>query len=370
MLAIAAEIKKRSSKNRVIYIAQKNDQLIEIITKNANIDQVYSISAGKLRRYKSEGLKQIFYLKTQFLNIRDVYRTLKGLFQSYFIIKKEQPDIIFTRGGFISVPVALAGKLKRVMFLTHDSDSSIALSNKLIARYAVKNLVNSDIDNYPAYPKDKVIKVGIPLRPEFEQVSKDQKEAYKKELGLSEFDKIICVTGGGNGAAKLNETIYHNINRILDSYPNLAIINFSGIKLANKLSLSYDELLSPQDRRRVFVYGFKEDLYKYSAISDIVICRGGATNNAEFAAQGLACIIIPTKQLSWNVKNAQVLAKKKAVISLDEDDIFNNYKLSEVIAGLLNDQEQLEALRKNLLTTYVPNSTQIIVDLIIKLTNP
>lgn len=307
----------------------------------------------------------MFYFKTQAKNIRDIFRIIKGFWQSYRYIKSIQPDIIFTRGGYISVPVALAGKLNGVRFITHDSDSSISLSNKIIARFAYKNFVAGDQQNFP-YSQNKVVEVGIPTNEAYKPISDQYKAKLKERLGLSKYAKIITVTGGGNGSDKLNEIVFHNVEKLLTSYPELAIVHIAGKSLAKDLISSYQDLLSGlYDENRLQVYGFVNNLYDYTAVSDIVVYRGGASSSAELAAQGKTAILIPSNYLAWNVKNAKILAKKSAVIYLNEDQIFNNYELYEQINKLFIDKQYAQQLAENLSKTFVQDSTGIIANLLL-----
>ena len=141
ILAVAAELKRRDPKTRLIYVGQKGDGLADIPAADPNIDAVYAVQAGKFRRYHGEGWRQLLDLKMWFLNIRDAFYVLIGIWQSWRLMKRLRPDVIFSRGGFVSVPVALGGKFNGVPYITHDSDSIPSLANRLIARWAAVHAV-------------------------------------------------------------------------------------------------------------------------------------------------------------------------------------------------------------------------------------
>ncbi len=333
---------------------------------NPAIDKVIEVYAGKFRRYHGEGWRQVLDVKTQYLNLRDGFRVIIGIFQSWLALGKIKPDIVFTRGGFVSVPVALAAKLRGIKYITHDSDSTPSLANRLIYRWAAVNAVAMPPENYP-YPHNKTVQVGVPISHDYVPVSDAKVKSYRKALGIADFEMVICATGGGNGAKKLNDIIRDNTAYLLRKYPKLVLLHISGRNLDKDLELEYDKLIDQNNRRRVIVKDFVTDLYKYSGAADIVIARGGATNLAEFAVQGKACIIIPSKQLVWNIRNAEALAGQGAVISMSEDQAEQELRLASVIGKLLDDPKQRHELSNKFAQFANQNSTQDIVELIVRL---
>ena len=368
-MAIAAELKKQLPQIEIVYIGQRGDSLIDIPKQDPNIDTCYDISAGKFRRYHNEGWRQLLDLKTQYLNIRDAVRVIRGLWQSWHLMKKINPDIVFTRGGFVSVPVAMAAKLRHIPYITHDSDSIPSLANRIIARWAIVHAVALDPETYP-YPIEKTFRVGVPIDSHYHFVSLKERQLYRKQLGLSDYHWVICVTGGGNGAKQLNEVLINNAQYLLKVYPDLVIIHIAGRSHAQDLSLEYDNLLTDQrDRSRIVVKDYVNDLYRYSGAADIVIARGGATNLAEFAAQGRVCIIIPSKQLIWNVKNAKALAEAQAVIELSEDQAEQEKRLANTVIALLENPNKMKSMSNKIVHFAMPDSTNKIVELILSTIN-
>jgi UDP-N-acetylglucosamine:LPS N-acetylglucosamine transferase len=127
ILAVAHELKTLQPSAQIIYIGQTGDALSDVPAAHPAVDKVYAVSAGKFRRYANEGWRQYLNLREQFLNVRDLFRMLHGIWQSYWLLRRLKPDVVFTRGGFVSVPVALGACLNRVPYITHDSDSLPAL---------------------------------------------------------------------------------------------------------------------------------------------------------------------------------------------------------------------------------------------------
>lgn len=337
---------------------------MDIPQNDLNIDVCYAISAGKLRRYNGEGWRQLLDFKTQYLNIRDGVRVIRGIWQSWRLLASINPEVVFTRGGFVSVPVATAAKFRHIPYITHDSDSTPSLANRLIAPWAAMHAVALEPQSYP-YPIDKTVRVGVPIDINYRRVSaKDQLE-YRKKLGLDEYKWMICVTGGGNGAKQLNQVIVKNAAYLLGKYPNLVIVHIAGRSLDDDLKTDYAQELNQADLKRVVVKDFVTDLYLYSGAADIVIARGGATNLAEFATQGKACIVIPSKQLVWNVKNARALAMAQAIIELSESQAEQERRLAMVVVELFETPTKREQLANKFIQFATPNATKCIVELIL-----
>lgn len=345
ILAVAHELKKQRPDAELIYIGQRGDGLSDIPETDPSIDAVYAVWAGKLRRYADEDWRQWLNVRTQTLNVRDASRMARGVGQSYRLLKKLKPDVIFTRGGFVSVPVAIGGYLNHIPYITHDSDSVPSLANRLIAPRAALHAVALPTELYP-YPPSKTVTVGVPVSNLYQPVTAQLRQQYRQELGL-DHKQIVFLTGGGNGARILNEQMVQNTRYLLSTFPDLAIVHVAGRALEEETNRAYDALQLGTARKRVYVHGFVNGLSKYSGAADIVITRGGATTLAEFAIQGVSCLVIPSKQLSWNIKNAEVLAKEGAVELLTEEQSDQPERLGRTLGELLaNDAKRLQLSRK------------------------
>jgi UDP-N-acetylglucosamine--N-acetylmuramyl-(pentapeptide) pyrophosphoryl-undecaprenol N-acetylglucosamine transferase len=347
VLAVAAALKQANPKIMVIYIGQKGDKLADIPAQDHNIDAVFTVRAGKYRRYHGLGWRQLLDVKTVLLNIRDLGFIAMGLVQSWLLMRRIKPGVIFTRGGFVSVPVALAGRLNGVPYITHDSDSTPSLANRLIASWASLHAVALPEEVYH-YPADKTLTVGVPIGADYGPVTDAQKSAFRKQVGLPEQARVLLITGGGNGAHNLNMIVLANSPTLLKRYPDLKIVHIAGRALAESLGAAYDQLLTPKQREQVQVLGFTSDLHVYSGAADVVIIRGGATNLAEFAAQSKACIVVPSPQLIWNVKNAETLAAHQAIVEITEVQADQEGRLGKLVADLLDQPAARTALGKRL----------------------
>lgn len=364
VLAVASELKKLQPEIKVVYIGQKGGVLLDIPAQHPAIDEVYAVRAGKFRRYHGVGWRQVFDLETQWLNIRDAFWVLVGIWQSFWLIKRLKPGIIFTRGGYVSVPVALGGKLNGVPYITHDSDSTPSLANRLIAKWAVAHAVALPKELYP-YPSAKTVMVGVPVSEQHVPVDTKLQHKYRDEIGLGAYKKILLATGGGNGADQLNKIIVESSPTLLSRYQDLAIVVMAGRSHENMLNRRYDELLSVDDRKRVVVKGFVTDLYRYSGAADVIVGRAGASSLAEFAIQHKACVIIPSKQLAWQGHHARTLAERDAIINLPEKDAAQPGRLMEEVSDLFDHEDKRARLANALGELARPDAAKALAMLLL-----
>ena len=364
ILAVAHELKRLDPTTRIIYIGQRGDALADIPAQNPDIDEVCLVRAGKFRRYHGEGWRQLLDLPTVYKNLRDVGYIVIGTVQSWRLLREIRPSIIFTRGGFVSVPVAIAGVFNRIPYITHDSDSTPSLANRLIARWARRHAVALPEEFYP-YPRQKTITVGVPVNDNYQPPKVKVIAQYRQEVGLSAAQQLVLVTGGGNGSHALNQAVIANAGYLLQRHPNLVLVHIAGRALVTGVRAAYDEQLDKGQRKRVIVKSFIDDLYRYSAVADVVVARGGATNLAEFAIQAKACIIVPSPQLIWNVKNTDALAERQAVIKLDEDQAEQDGRLAAVIGELLNSDAKRLKLGQALASFARPDAAERLAKLLL-----
>ena len=350
ILAVAHELKQLEAASELIYIGQTGDRLADIPAADPAIDQVYSVRAGKLRRYHGEGLRQLLDLPTLFFNLRDGVYVLIGLVQSYRLLRRLRPDVIFIKGGFVGVPVGLAAAKLGIPFVTHDSDAIPGLANRLIARWAALHTVALPADVY-GYPAAKTVSVGIPLVGDFKPVTAALKAHYRQAIGLPAAAKMLFVIGGGLGAQRINQALFDISPHLLAEYPDLQIVH--GVGRANEASATaaYRAVLQPAALARVHVKGYLSDLYRYSGTADVVVTRAGATNLAEFSVQGKACIVVPSPFLTGGhqLKNAQVLADAGAAVVVDESAMQADPNfLARAISDLLKQPEAAHAMGQQL----------------------
>ena len=367
LLAIAAEIKRLKPEAKLVYIGQSGDKLGDIPTNDKNIDAVYAVRAGKFRRYYGGGLKQFLDLKTLFMNIRDAFYVLIGIWQSLRLLRKIRPSIVFVKGGFVGVPVGLSSAMLGIPYITHDSDSVSGLANRIIAPWACLHAVALPEKIY-AYPASKTITTGIPLQSNFVFVNQQLKNQYRQKLELPEAVPVLFIIGGGQGAQRINFAISEAIPHLLREFKELRVIH--GVGRANEVVMrqTYANSLKTEELSRLRLFGYESDIYLYSGASDLIVTRAGATNLAEFALQGRACIVIPSPYLTngHQSKNARYLGESQAAIVMSENDIQSDpNRLAKQVSDLLKDPSERSKLATNLARFAKPNATHDLAKLII-----
>ncbi len=333
-----------------MYVGQKGDNLSDIPAQSEYIDAVHLVRAGKLRRYHGEGLKQLFDFKTIAKNIRDAVWVVIGLWQSFWLLKRLKPDVIFIKGGFVGVPVGLSAALLRIPYVTHDSDALPGLANRIVAPWARMHTVALPKEVY-TYPVDKTVVVGVPLAHHFKPFTAAEVRSAREQIGLPKTGRVLLVTGGGLGAQRLNDAVASCVPELLGRYADLSILQIAGRANERELRQRYQKELPNEQQRRVIVKGFVTNLYLYSGAADVVLTRAGATSIAEFAAQRKACVVVPNPLLAGGhqLKNAKVLADRKAVKLVSEDALKrDSHALMPSIVELLDNPERATALGKKL----------------------
>ena len=277
----------------------------------------YGISSGKLRRY--------FDVK----NFTDPFRVLKGFHEAKKLLKQLKPDIIFSKGGFVTVPVVIAAKKCKIPAIIHESDMTPGLANKLCIPSAVKVCCNFP-ETVKSLPAEKAVLTGTPIRKEL--LSGD-KEAGRRFCGFSSDKPVLMVIGGSLGAASVNEHIRSILPELLKE--------FQVVHLCGKGKT--DETLTGTEGYVQYEY-IKNELADLFALSDIVISRAGANAICEISALHKPNLLIP---LSANasrgdqILNALSFERQGFSMLLEEEEITDK-KLLDSIRNLYSNRHSYE----------------------------
>lgn len=368
VMAVARELKRQRPGIRLIYVGQTGDPFGAVAAKDAAIDEFHTVRAGKFRRYHGEGWKQLLDLPTVFRNVRDGFYVLVGIWQSWRLMRRLRPDTIFSRGGFVSVPVCLGGRLAGVSYITHDSDPIPSLANRIIAPWAARHAVALPKEIYP-YPPDKTVTTGVPVSDRFVPVTPELKKKYRRAIKVPESAQLLFVIGGGLGSRVINRAIGDILPHLLGEFPELYVVHVAGEANLGEMTALYDEHLSEAEQGRVKLLGFIDDVYSYSGAADVVICRAGATNLAEFAVQGKACVVVPSAFLTGGhqLKNAEYMAGEGAAMIQDEAELAEDAnRLGKRLSELLSDPARQKRLGQRLARFAKPDATREIAELILE----
>lgn len=362
LLAVARELRTILPEAELIGVCEKRSKFVELYLNEPAIAKVYQVRAGKYRRYSGHSrLSRLFDIKTLLLNVRDVFRVLAGYIEARRLLKQLKPDIMLVKGGFVAVPVGLAAARLKIPFITHDSDSTPGLANRLISKWAAAHATGLPKELYQ-YAPEKTYYTGIPVSESFKKVSPKLRTAYRSGLGLAGADKIVTLVGGSQGAESLNEAMLSIIGRLKKGHPELGLVHIAGDAHQKEISKRYDKELSAQDRKRVVVKGFTTEVDACQGAADVVVSRAGATQMAELSLQGLPVVIVPGRLAGGHQRhNADYFARKNAAEVVEPGDIEGLYA---IIDKLLSDPVRRKALGDNLNKLAKPEAARELAELV------
>lgn len=279
----------------IAYIGSK-EGIERTLVQNHGIDY-YAISSGKLRRY--------FDMK----NFKDPFKVLAGVMQSFFILRKIKPAVIFSKGGFVSVPVVIGGWLNRIPVYIHESDITPGLANRIAVNFATKLFVTFE-EAAANFPKEKVVYSGAPIRDVLLQGNKQKGLQF---LGFRDDKPVLLVMGGSLGAKKINEAIRAALPNLLKTY---RIVHLCG-----KGNIDAD--LEKTNGYRQFEY-VDQELPDILAASSLIVSRAGSNAIFEFLALKKPMILIPLPLRSSRgdqILNAKSFHEKGFCEVLDDDTL-------------------------------------------------
>lgn len=289
--------------HQVFYIGSKNGIEREMIESQLSNIKYYPISSGKLRRYLS------------FENAKDVFKVLKGILDARRVLKKEKPDLLFSKGGFVSVPVVIAARSLNIPTIIHESDLTPGLANKISLKFS-KKIYTTFEDTLKYLPKDKANFVGATIREDLKEGN--QQKGYEI-TGFDSDKKVLLVMGGSLGSKKLNDIIRENLEALLHDYQ---IIHLTGHGLVDE---SYKQ-------KGYIQYEFvKEELTHLLSITDTVVSRAGSNAIYEFLTLRIPMLLIPLgldQSRGDQIDNAKYFESKGYGKMIPEDQL-TQFKLLE-----------------------------------------
>ncbi len=303
------------------------------------------ILAGKLRRYFS------------LFNLVDLFKIPIGFIQSLWHLFWFMPDVIFSKGGYGSIPAILASWLYRIPIIVHESDSIPGLANKISSHFAKKIIVSFQ-STKQYFPNKKTIVIGNPIRKE---LTKGRREEGIKIFNLKIDIPTILIIGGSQGAKKINEIVLNTLPRLLKKCQIIHICGNKNLEKVREHARKILEKINPIEAEAYHICSFltqKELKHAYAA-SDLIISRAGSGSIFEIAALGKPGILIPLSNSAANHqdKNAQVLAKTKGALVLREENLTINMFLSAIF-NLLNDPEKIKEMGKQVKSFYNPQTNE------------
>ncbi|HIZ07270.1 MAG TPA: undecaprenyldiphospho-muramoylpentapeptide beta-N-acetylglucosaminyltransferase [Firmicutes bacterium] len=296
------------------------------------------ISSGKLRRY--------FSLK----NFSDPFRILKGLAQAKKILKREKPDVIFSKGGFVAVPVVLAAKQRHIPVIIHESDMTPGLANRLCISSA-RNVCCNFPETLNYLPADKAVLTGSPIRRELLNGSV---LSGLKFTGLSSEKPVILVIGGSLGSVKVNTAVRNILPALLEKYQVIHLCGRGNLDKSLKSLKGYVQY--------EYISAQLKDLF---AMSDMIISRAGANSICEILALRKPNLLIPLSAAASRgdqILNARSFQKQGFSEVLEEENLTDE-SLKEMIEKVFTHKyDYINAMNRSKTSDAITIITRLIED--------
>lgn len=284
----------------------------------------YGISSGKLRRY------------FDWKNFTDPFKVLKGFFQAIHLIRKIKPNIVFSKGGFVSVPVVLAAKICHVPAIIHESDITPGLANRIAIPRAKKVCCNFP-ETMKYLPKDKAVLTGSPIRQELFGGSPEKALKY---CNFPNHDKpVLLIVGGSSGSRIINEAVRNVLPELLEKFNIIHLCGKGNLKPELDSLTGYSQ----------FEYANKE-LTDMFALCDIVISRAGANSICELLALRKPNILIPLSAAASRgdqILNAKSFKKQGFSVVLEEETLTDKLLLDTVKDTFKNRDKYIKAMENS-----------------------
>lgn len=336
-LAIVDELKEMSSadnRNLIVYwlgcskgmdktIVERNVD----INNQKSVDYFYGIPSGKLRRYFS------------FKNFSDVFKIIGGFFSSFYLLLKIRPILVFSKGGFVSVPPCLAAKILNIPVFTHECDFTLGLANRINLKSASKMFVSYEDTKNLLSEKNKIktVVTGNPIRPSFYKTNKNKGFDFLNINQKETHKPILIVLGGSSGAKQINDLVYNNLSWLCE---NFIVVHQTGLVNSNedvekKLITQFNGNYKPYN----FIYQEMPDVL---SCADIILSRAGANSIWEAASLFKPMLLIPLcgeGTRGDQVSNASFFKSKNAAEILVENEA-NAENLIKILSVMINESNR------------------------------
>ncbi len=331
-------IKKNDKKMKICWIGSSNGMDQNIVEKSLSvngtpiIDRFYSIPSGKFRRYFS------------FRNLIDIFKVFSGCIVSFFLILKLKPVLVFSKGGFVSVPPCFAAHILKIPVYTHECDFTPGLATFINSYSASKIFISySETKNYLLKYKKKLVLTGNPVRPVFYTADRSKGLAFLK-LKESDNKPVLLIQGGSLGASQINTLILDSLCELCKDY---IVVHQTGQKKAGCVENNKIQHYSDSGEYKSYPFIYKE-MPDVMAAADVVISRAGANSLWECSTLGKPLILIPlcgSGTRGDQVENAEYFEKQGAAIVLSGEKL-NKQELIASLKKMKNSDIRLNYSRK------------------------
>lgn len=361
VLALSQALRSQAKQSEIFFIGT-GDETERALVEAAGL-KYYAVPSGKFRRYGRGLLNELTDFKTIRANFRDVGNILKGRQRALVLLKKIQPDVVFTKGSQPSIPVGFAATKLGIPLVIHESDTIMGLANKILAKKATAIATGLPIKSFTnVSTQARIVHTGNPVR---DDITRGTAAAANKFFGLNPKRPLVLVIGGSNGAHPVNTALWEALPELL---PAVQVIHQTGKNDADQAE-SIKGYLEPAEQAAYHPLAFiGPELADAYARADIVISRCGANSLAELAILRKPSILVPWPGAAHDhqLANAVFFHRRGAARVIEQSDLSakmltrsvlklmkhhdEQHKLSEAI-GRLAEREAAQKLAKLVLKT-------------------
>lgn len=303
--------------------------------------------------------KQVLHPDIGGRNLVDMFKVAGGVAQSMRLIRKFRPDVVFAKGGYVSLPVGYAASFLRVPLVIHDSDARPGLTSRVLSRWASAIATGMPLKSH-RYNEERTVYAGIPVDKRFKIYSQSEQKAAKKSLGFDPERPLIAVTGGGLGSRSINSAVTAVAEQLVEA--GYSIYHVTGQKLFKEVTHRTKNF--PKQYKAV---AFKQSFAEVYGAADIVVARAGATTLQELAAAARPAIIIPAATLSDQPENAAVYAEAGAVRVISDQAILDDpVVLVTTITEIMSDSDARSQLVANISGLARPDAAKTVAKMLVE----
>ncbi len=333
-IAVASALQQRIPDSRVLFIGTAR-----LLDQQALAGLGFEVAALNCGGVK--GLRLVAKLRSLLQLPGAVFRALR-------ILRRFQPDLVLGVGGYVTGPVLLAARLLRIPTALHEQNSVPGMANRIAGK--IVNRIFISLPCIPAFPADKTVLTGNPVRREILAVAGKKKTAAAVPT--------LLVLGGSQGAHRVNTLMMEAMERVTATHPSLQLIHQTGTADQEAVAQCYRQLGLAAE-----VLPFIRDMADAYSRADLVVSRAGATTLAELAVMGLPALLIPYPYAADNhqMTNGQYYAKGGGCLLL-EQSVLTGEILARAISECLHNFEELHTMTDCMKTLARPDATDRIVD--------
>lgn len=305
LLAVLAAVQKIDPSVSCHYVGLSSDLQSASIQSSSLSFHKYQLHSGKLNRFLTwKHFSQAFWFAV-------------GVIEANRLVKRIKPQVVFAKGGYVSLPIVIAASWQHVPIYCHETDVRPGLANRLIAKRAKQIFTAFPVENYPQFPTAKLLYCGQPVRAEFYHPATLPISLEGKEVLLDR--PLLTVIGGSQGARRLNELVQSLWMELL---ARVSLVHICGSRDWSELQQKREQLPLPLKERLYLVPYIQEQLPAIFQNSQLIISRAGGTI-AELAAVAKPTILLPLSSAAQDhqTANAQMFAQKGAALVLSENQI-------------------------------------------------